>query len=179
MRLKVKQRLKKSHSIKKGRVVYNQKIQQKILIVEWDDIIRAIKDISNQIERSKYSFNSIVAIQRGGLIPAVMLSHFFGIRDMEVISVQRTSTDNLQADTHTPRISPIEYDYSGKKVLIVDDIVGEGDTIQLVKGKLNNCLQVKVASLYINICKCKCNEEIDYHFADVNLWVLFPWERNQ
>lgn len=69
----------------------------------WEQIDEAIDNLANQIKESKIFIAGICGIPRGGLIPAVMLSHRLGI-------------------PLTQRLD--------KYVLIVDDICDSGETIR-------------------------------------------------
>jgi hypoxanthine phosphoribosyltransferase len=74
------------------------------IYLSWDDIKIAIESLAHQIKESNIEINKIKGLQRGGLIPAVMLSHLLDIpmTDNEVVS---------------------------STVLIVDDICDTGKTL--------------------------------------------------
>ena len=76
--------------------------------LSWDDIDFAIKRLAINIKKSNIEISAIKGLQRGGLIPAVMLSHLLDIpmTDNEVVS---------------------------SSVLIVDDICDTGKTLTYYK----------------------------------------------
>ena len=80
--------------------------------LEWRDINDAIKRLAINIKKSGIEISAIKGVQRGGLIPAVMLSHSLGIpmTEKEIVS---------------------------SSVLIVDDICDTGNTLIPYK-QLNN-----------------------------------------
>ena len=71
-----------------------------------------------------------------------------------------------------------------KKILIVDDIVGSGKTIQLVKEQIQKSLPEKImtAVCYVNQLNWQKNNTSNvYEFIDfigriAYGWVVFPWE---
>ena len=80
--------------------------------LEWRDIDIAVERLAINIKKSGIEISAIKGLQRGGLIPAVMLSHLLGIPMTESKIVSSS-------------------------VLIVDDICDTGNTLMLYK-QLNN-----------------------------------------
>ena len=76
------------------------------------------------------------------------------------------------------------YELNNKKILIVDDIVGTGETLRSLKKVLEKYkpLELKTAICYKNkINWDKHNKEdsdglIDFLGKEVEGWVIFPWE---
>lgn len=113
--------------------------------MKWDEVESLIDKIVEENDLSNIDY--IYGLPRGGMIPAVMLSHKTGI----------SLLDN---------ISPIELLYTPRKLLIIDDIYDTGKT-------LKPYLQVgyKVAVLVNN----KSHKEL-YSAKQVDKWIVFPWE---
>ena len=78
------------------------KIGNKIYL-SWDDINILVEDLCNTIATSGAQIKSVTGIERGGLIPAVMISHKLGI----------------------PYVAKIN-----KDTLVVDDICDTGETLK-------------------------------------------------
>ena len=74
----------------------------------------------------------IVAIQRGGLIPGVCLSHRLATRALVPFECATTINDDIGADKVFPTFREMgDLDrIEGKDVLLVDDIVGSGATLR-------------------------------------------------
>lgn len=77
------------------------------LYLSWQDIDDAINSLAHRIKESNITITSIYGIPRGGLIPAVILSHRLDI----------------------PLFKP-GYDILVGSVLIVDDICDTGETLE-------------------------------------------------
>jgi hypoxanthine phosphoribosyltransferase len=116
----------------------------------------------------------VVGINRGGLIPAVMLSHMLD-KPLETIN---WSTRDFKRQEHNFSIARDLVD--GKNILLVDDINDSGQTfLDLIedwgytddsKGKL-----IKVTPLQRYTTKCPSE-----HYGElitVDNWVMFPWEQ--
>lgn len=73
----------------------------------------------------------IVGISRGGLLPAVTLSHYLNV---PMLPLRFSTRDWVQQDSDTSIIEAVK---SGSKVLIVDDIVDSGTTLSGLTAHLN------------------------------------------
>ena len=73
------------------------------MYLSWDDINVLVEDLCNTIATSGVQVKSITGIKRGGLIPAVMVSHKLNIPYVDRIS---------------------------KDTLVVDDICDTGETLK-------------------------------------------------
>jgi len=70
------------------------KIANKIYL-SWDDIDDLVNKLCLQIQDSKLSINSVMGIKRGGLIPAVMVSHRLNIPYVESINANTLVIDDI------------------------------------------------------------------------------------
>ena len=70
------------------------------LLASWDDITTSIKDIVEKINSEKLPIDSIYGIPRGGLIPAVMLSHKLDLPLVDKPTEQTLIVDDI-SDTGT------------------------------------------------------------------------------
>ena len=143
----------------------------------WDDIEDYCKILANMIKNSDFEPETIVGIQRGGCITAVLLSHLLNIEDFCTIGIRSTKSDDIRAQ----RIKPIIYDsfslqlITGKKVLLTDDITDTGVTLIEAKKALlkYGCKEVKSTTI---VCAPASNGKVDFYGKEVKPWVVFPWE---
>ena len=99
----------------------------KKIFCEWDTIDDLVEQIANK--SSSFKPTHIVGIARGGLIPAVILSHSLNL-PMELLGV--TFRDNKA--THHTKLKPIK----DANYLIVDDINDSGTTFSVVSQIFKN-----------------------------------------
>ena len=137
-----------------------------IINYPWNKIDDLVKEISNRA--STYKPTHIVGIARGGLVPAVMLSHRLNL-PMETLGV--SFRDNRA--THHTKFKPID----DARYLIVDDINDSGTTFKVVTDIFKNRrLQHRSAAL---INKEKSDFDVDFYgemfYHDD--WITFPWEK--
>ena len=137
-----------------------------IINYPWNIIDDLVKEISSRA--GTYKPTHIVGIARGGLVPAVMLSHRLNL-PMETLGV--SFRDNKA--THHTKFKPIK----DARYLIVDDINDSGTTFKVVTDIFKNRrLQHRTAAL---INKEKSDFDVDFYgemfYHDD--WITFPWEK--
>ena len=137
-----------------------------IINYPWNKIDDLVKEIDSRV--STYKPTHIVGIARGGLVPAVMLSHQLNL-PMETLGV--SFRDNKA--THHTKFKPI----NDARYLIVDDINDSGTTFKVVTDIFKNRrLQHRTAAL---INKEKSDFDVDFYgemfYHDD--WINFPWEK--
>ena len=155
----------------------------------WDGVEEAVNSIAMQMFKDEWRPDYIVGITRGGLVPAVLLSHTTDI-PMKTLCVQLES-DGLEANTERNAIMAKHALKEYKKILIIDDINRGGDALQWIQNDWQDAMgligvytpeqwhtNVRFASLIDNpnskVPMDYCNEEID--LDEENIWVEFPWE---
>ncbi|MFF8992486.1 phosphoribosyltransferase [Streptomyces sp. NPDC014983] len=128
---------------------------------------------------------TVVGIMRGGMIPAVMIAHRLGIRDVRTIEVTHTTTDDVNAaKTSTPAYkNPASLgDLAGLDVLLIDDIAGSGATLERTRRMVQalGVRRLRTAALTVNLANWNAPEtpeqRIDYIGERTDTWVIFPWE---
>ena len=152
--------------------------QIKYVNISWDQIDEYCNKISEDIKKMKISFDMIVAVGRGGMIPARILSDRLDVRNVQLFSI-RLYKGITQRNT-TPTVGSFSVDIQGKNILLVDDILDSGITIETVINYMNSKRPVSVKTVTI-MCK-KSNKRKPTFFAEQcedDEWIVFPWERNE
>lgn len=142
------------------------------MVISWD-AFELYTALLGQKIKTQDSFDTIIAIATSGLPSALLISKILGIP--EVLSLQ-ISTYNRKGTTvsHLP-------DLKGKKVIIIDDIVSSGVTMDKAKELvlLSNPLLIKTASSVVSARVCK--KYPDYFgeaiMRDEEDWITFPWDK--
>ena len=127
----------------------------------------------------------VVGVLRNGMIPAVMICHQLGLRDLRGLHVTHTIADGVDsAKTVRPQMQNVASlgDLVGRHVLIVDDIVGSGETLSDVVTlvRVARPVTVRTAVCVVNRANWRNptdpRRELTYVGTFVNRWVIFPWE---
>ncbi len=152
----------------------------KTINYDWRTVDKAIQSIAMQMYESEWRPDYIVGITRGGLVPAVILSHMTNI-PMHTLCVQ-LAAEGLEENTES-NIKMAGDAINNKNILIIDDINRGGDALEwiindwaLSEESLHK--NVKFASL---IMDPNSKVDTDYFYeeldTDVENWVNFPWEQ--
>jgi hypoxanthine phosphoribosyltransferase len=135
--------------------------------VSWQEYEKRLKRMI--LEMDKDGRNAIIAVAKGGLIPATQIAN---IAEVPFGIVHFSSYDFLERPTN------VEYKGSifstvptTKRVAIVDDIYDTGRTTNSVMALLSACGYYDVKAYYL-IDKRKKNDRFSK-----DGWVVFPWER--
>ena len=107
------------------------------LYVNWSDYSDAIERLAVAIDDSGWSLNQIVCIARGGLRVGDSLSRMFKI-PLAIISTQSYTGDagNVRSELKIAKHMTMTTASLGDRVLLVDDLVDSGFTLEAVKDHL-------------------------------------------
>ncbi len=149
----------------------------KATYVSWKEIEEWTKGIRKMVVENNYNPDIIIGIARGGLVPARMVADYLFKKDLLSIKTEHwglTATINGKAVLK----EKLNYDVTGKKVLIVDDITDTGESMKLSYNyvKSLNPADVKTTSmLYID----GSNYTPDFYGKGLSkeewAWFVFPW----
>jgi xanthine phosphoribosyltransferase len=144
---------------------------EKAFMVSWDQLHRDARALAWRLQDIG-SFSAIVAISRGGLVPATIVARELDIRAMETISIASYEHQAQQADVTV--LKPIAADIValGARVLVVDDLVDTGATMRVVRQVLG---QAHFATVY---AKPLGRPHVDTFITEVSqdTWIHFPWD---
>lgn len=167
--------------------------------LSWDNIDRDCDKIAMKILKSEWRPDYIVGITRGGLTPAVILSHLL---DVPMYTLKVTLRNGTEEDCDHNCWMPEDAVGYGKmgaledtptNILIVDDINDSGATIAWIKSDWpQSCLpntpvwndvwhkNVRFAVVVNNLSS---SETVDFYAREINksendVWIEFPWERD-
>lgn len=149
----------------------------------WELFGTASRELSAQVVASGWVPDLIIAVARGGLIPAGAISYAIGVKAMGSMNVEfYTGIGETLAE---PVVLPPLMDASelpGKKVLVVDDVADSGKTLKMVMELLRHeGLQLGGASVPVearSACiylKPRSVHRPDYVWCETDKWINFPW----
>ena len=157
-------------------------------------VAKLCRNITNSGWRPDY----VVGITRGGLVPAVMISHLFDV-PLQTLKVSLrgkvdTETNAWMADEafgYDYNITPDQYPKMRKNILLVDDINDTGATFEWIINDWQGCCMpsnkawdtvwhnnVRFAVIVENLSS---NMTTDFNAIEINkseddVWIEFPWE---
>jgi hypothetical protein len=146
----------------------------------WSEIEKSIDIIVSNIKKDNKKYNYIVSLNRGGLIPGVLLSHKLNIPNC-VYTIQSYSDKEKKKLKKDLYISMIGSFKSSDHILVVDDISDTGETlaetIKKIKKIDSDVKNIDVATIYY---KNKSIFKPTYYAAEIDndIWINFAWENN-
>jgi hypoxanthine phosphoribosyltransferase len=146
----------------------------------WAEIDALVELIAERAAGQKVE--AIVGIARSGLVPAVMLSHRIGVRPFSVIDIARTTSDAINASKSAPVWHGISNRdaVAGRRVLLIDDIVGHAMTMPMAAAALRDLGADPVTATLVvnqhNLGARAPRSVVDIYGCVVYGWVVFPWE---
>ncbi len=139
--------------------------------------VEGVKSLAEQLDSDGWRPDFIAGIGRGGLVPAVFLSHATGVT---LLSVDHSSKVKTFGDVLLRRLA--KKTAAGKRILIVDDINDSGRTLAYLRTAIadagGKAVNLRIAVLIDNIRSC---ETVDYRAETIDResdarWFVFPWE---
>lgn len=142
--------------------------------VSWDMFHRDARALAWRLNAAG-PFTAIVAITRGGLVPAAIVARELGVRMIDTVCVASYS-HQTQGDLRV--LKGVADDVMkagegrGKGVLIVDDLVDTGKTARIVRDLLP---EAHFATVY---AKPMGRPLVDTFITEVSqdTWIFFPWD---
>ena len=139
----------------------------------WQNLIRDSKILAKKL--AKFKFDYLVAVSRGGLIPATILGYLLKIKKIQTIGFSHYIADGRRGKL--TKTSMPHRNVRNSKVLLVDDVVDTGLTMQRAVADLKKRGN-KVTSAVIHYKSI--NKPVvrpDYFVKDPSkFWVVYPWE---
>lgn len=143
--------------------------------VSWDQLHRDARALAWRLQGrgpDDGNWRAVVAITRGGMAPAMIVARELDIRVVDTVSV-KSYDKQTQREAHLLKApNPAIIENGGKGVLIVDDLVDTGKTLELVRTLYP---KAHFATVY---AKPKGKPLVETYVTEVSqdTWIFFPWD---
>ena len=142
--------------------------------VSWDQIHRDARALAWRLDGQgpdNGAWKAVVAITRGGMAPAMIVSRELDIRTVDTISV-KSYNHQEQSEPRVIKEPDMNLVGDGTGVLIIDDLVDTGKTLEVVRALMP---KAHVATVY---AKPKGRPMVDTFITEVSqdTWIFFPWD---
>ena len=109
-------------------------------------------------------FDIIVAIANGGIIPAAILNQRLGV-EFQILKINLRDTNQKPKYENPQLLSPVGFEYRDKTILMVEDRIKTGATINFAIGLLQGAKRIKTFAV---------NGNADYALYNESCF-RFPW----
>ncbi|EKE09732.1 MAG: Xanthine phosphoribosyltransferase [uncultured bacterium] len=137
--------------------------------VNWQEFYLNAQALAWRLNEGK-SWKGLIAITRGGLVPATVVARELGIRKIDTISI--VSYDDNDKQIEPSVIKTCQTNNQGQGWLVIDDLVDTGATARIVRDLVP---QAHIAAIY---AKPSGKDFVDTFMTEVSqdTWIVFPWE---
>jgi uncharacterized protein len=143
-------------------------------VLDWGEFGLACRELALQVADNGYRPNIVLAVARGGLLPAAAIAYALGVKNVFTLNVEFYTGVDQRLDFPVmlpPLLNTV--DIAGAKVLVADDVADTGATLKLVTDFCaEHVADVRCAVLYEkpqSVVKC------EYVWRRTSLWINFPW----
>ena len=145
--------------------------------LSWEKTEQLIQATIEKIKSDGFTPDVLLMIGISGFIPAVFISKALHVKNIQYLVVS-SYVGRISEKAKIVKAGPI--DIKGKKVLVIDDIVATGQTLDLAEGILKKYEpnEIKFAAPVVSARICK--RYPDYYgeaiMRDTNDFITFPWD---
>jgi hypoxanthine phosphoribosyltransferase len=154
----------------------------KTINASWKEIETACRHLAKKLAKNNYE--AIVCIASGGLVPGKLLSELLQL-PLGIVVSKRYNKDKT-ANQKTYLDATVKWcckKASPSKILLVDDLIDEGKTMEQIISRLNEKAQIpsiKTIDIAVIYCKNKnaslqLKQKVHYYKTTED-WIVFPWE---
>ena len=142
--------------------------------VSWDQLHRDARALAWRLDGKgpkKGAWKAVVAITRGGMAPAMIVARELDIRTVDTISV-KSYDHQSKSEPQIIKSPNSELVGDGTGILIIDDLVDTGKTLEAVRSLMP---KAHVATVY---AKPLGRGQVETFITEVSqdTWIFFPWD---
>jgi xanthine phosphoribosyltransferase len=143
----------------------------KRFLVSWDQFHRDCKALAWRLVEKQQDWKGIIAITRGGMIPAGIIARELDIKIVDTIGIS-SYDDKAQREAVIVKAASMGLVADGKDWLVLDDLVDTGNTAKIIRQTLP---KAHFATVY---AKPAGEPLVDTYVTWVSqdTWIYFPWD---
>ena len=144
-------------------------------LISWRRVYLLARKLAFMINSDNFQPDVIVAIARGGYVPARILCDFLDVKTLASIRIEHY-LPGASKQKMARLTDPLAIDIKGKNVLLVDDVNDTGDTLELAVHHLKDFLPKDVRVAVLNH-KTTSGFHPEYFSNRIIKWrwLLYPW----
>lgn len=143
--------------------------------ISLDEVVAGADRLARMVRSSGYQPDTVIAVARGGFMPARFVCDFLGVSRLMSVKVQHYAAGAhaaAQARVTVPLGGPIE----GEHVLVVDDVNDSGKTLQALHPYLDDLCPASVRTAVLHDKRVTaCPADFVAETIEQWRWILYPW----
>jgi hypoxanthine phosphoribosyltransferase len=143
--------------------------------VSWPKMVALGRKLALRIRDSGFRPEVVVAIARGGYVPARILCDYLGVSELASLRIVHYQA-GANKEKRARLLAPLNLPVAGKRVLLVDDLIDTGETFQVALAHLLDLGATELRSA-VMLAKPGAGAEADFVARRLKVWrwVVFPW----
>ncbi len=140
--------------------------------LSWDQFQHDCIVLADKVRASGHTYDKLLSITRGGVFVGSMLAYYLDIRNITTVALRLYEFN--QSASVVEQLSKPDMPLPGSRVLVVDDLLDSGRTMEYVVEKWGQDYKLDIAVLYD---KGGGHRRADFTSRTIeDEWVWFPWE---
>ncbi|MBK0398888.1 xanthine phosphoribosyltransferase [Limibaculum sp. M0105] len=143
--------------------------------VSWEQMHRDSRALAWRLDKhgpgAEGAWKAVVAVTRGGMVPACILARELNIRVVDTICV-KSYDHQSQLEARVLKAPDKELMGDGEGILVIDDLVDTGRTLEVIR---RHYPKAHFATVY---AKPKGKPMVQTYVTEVSqdTWIFFPWD---
>ena len=148
-------------------------------LISWAETERLCQRLAGLIRASAYRPELVIAIGRGGYVPARLLCDYLHLMGLTSIKIEHYLSGANRQEKAVIRY-PLKADIRGLRVLLVDDVNDSGDTLDVARQHLQAFQPGEVRTAVMHN-KSVSRFKVDYYARKIIKWrwLIYPWALNE
>lgn len=146
-----------------------------VRLIALDEVVDACDRVAHALLHAGVEVDTVVAVARGGFMPARFLCDFLGVSRLLSIQIGHYEAGARSAGDATVEY-PLGGEIAGRRVLLVDDVNDSGDTLQAGLAHLRDQSPAALHSAVLHEkSTTSCTADFKAEVLREWRWVLYPW----
>ena len=148
-------------------------------LISWSTIQRLCQRLAMQVITSGYQPEVVVAIGRGGLVPARLVCDYLDIMALTSIKIEHYLSGSSRQEQAVIRY-PLCSDIMNQRILLIDDVNDSGDTLKIAIEHLQSFQPREIRTAVVHQ-KSVSDFAVDYYAGKIVKWrwLIYPWAMHE
>ncbi len=148
----------------------------KKIYLSWRDVNNLINNLIPRLQG--YSYDLVIAITRGGIIPGGIIAEQLAVSQVLVASVDFYQDEEHEFDWPVFMQFPADSFLRGKQVLIIDDVWDRGKEVMSVTDRVEQAGGRPISAVlhYKPHRSIFEDKSPNFYAAQTEDWIIYPWE---
>ena len=148
-------------------------------LVGWEEAVDLSRTLAYKIRDSGYFPDIVIAIGRGGYVPARVVCDYMLHEKLTSIKIEHWGIA-AEKKGETTVVFPLSIDISGSSVLIIDDVTDTGETLKAAVEYISSFgpSEIKTGVLHHKECSLFL-PDFYAEYVEEWSWIIYPWARHE